>query len=666
MTVHTVSRGGGYSSQYLSREERDLHITSTYSDYARDEAESLGVSEDGIPTVLLRFCWGGFADALGMKGRAPTDLESSRLDHALHPLTGEPLLQNSHSGPDGRGNPSGGLDVQFGLSRAVTLAWLFFPELRTAILREALIDAVKTTIDYLEANVCRSRMGKGGETLIERCKFFAECHVHFTQRDGLLHLHLHAHIKPAVLCPDGETRALENSGFFTAQKIGSAIFHAKSGRAMERLGFDVVPLPLVGFTLAGISDELVRATATRRIAGEEKIREWGVSGPKAMEAAILQTREPKSKTDTLSDVLTRTEARIRACGFSLEKVREEILSHRVAPSRDTERVSPAVASLLEIDGSDFSHYPDKVDVEVACVRRGFSLGLSVAEALRAAGTLWKKLESEFSLLFEPYHLRHARVGDVRPHLEREIEALRAREGEGVTERAFDRATRNLFYLDRRSLHEACEGPSLRCLDEPDRERRRAHLEALGSAFARSGAKVVVLTPFREEAKSLREETRLDVFTVAKAAAEWSQARWFYALRTKEHFVPPRTDTVQDSIAWALAIRTKGKKDFLAYMRDIAPLDLSRGRHVVIVERAEALGTKALYGVLYEARRQGATVILSGSSDTRGLFAHLSKSLRSEESERRRALESARELTRLLAEQERARPLLREEDQRRTL
>ena len=84
--------------------------------------------------------------------------------------------------------------------------------------------AVDATLDWVETNVARTRIGKGGATQVEVDGIVAAKFRHRTSRAGDPHLHTHVLVANAVQGPNGRWRTLDARMLYTHAKSGGYLY----------------------------------------------------------------------------------------------------------------------------------------------------------------------------------------------------------------------------------------------------------------------------------------------------------------------------------------------------------------------------------------------------------------------------------------------------------
>jgi hypothetical protein len=149
---------------------------------------------------------------------------------------------------------------------------------RAALIDEAIMDAARDTVDWLEAHGCYTRTGHHGDSSGEwrdGAGLTTALFPHHISRDGDPHLHVHIAIWNATLrldAADDKYRTLFGRSLFKkgpAAKLGAAPVADRflEARLREKLGFVMVPrADGNGCEIGGVSQEVMDQFSSRRVA----------------------------------------------------------------------------------------------------------------------------------------------------------------------------------------------------------------------------------------------------------------------------------------------------------------------------------------------------------------------------------------------------------------
>jgi conjugative relaxase-like TrwC/TraI family protein len=204
----------------------------------------------------------------------------------------------------GRVRPEGrvsGFDLTYSAPKSVSLLYgLGDPEI-SEVVRQIHTQAVADSLGYLERRGLRARRGAGGERRIGATGFIAAGFQHRTSRSGDPQLHTHVLVANAVLGVDGiwsapDARLL----YFHARTAGFLYQAALRAGLTEQLGVRFGPVVNGTAELAAIHPIMLKAFSTRRSEIERHMDAAGTSSARAAEVAALITRGPKEPRTDIS------------------------------------------------------------------------------------------------------------------------------------------------------------------------------------------------------------------------------------------------------------------------------------------------------------------------------------------------------------------------------
>jgi conjugative relaxase-like TrwC/TraI family protein len=242
---------------------------------------------------------GNLAEKFGLSGTVGAD-EFSRLSEGQHPQTGEQLVL--HRQPFEYANANGetvksvqhraGWDATFSPPKSVSLTALVGGDDR---IRTAHGEAVTIALTELE-RYTQARIG-GNRPAETTGQFIAAKFEHDLSRpvDGYAapQLHTHAVIFNVTERENGQTRALQERGYFDTQQFATAVYQSELTFRLRQLGYEIEAGRSGAPEIKGYSVEYLDANSERSEQIREHLRTHGVSGPKAEEIAAHATRGEK-------------------------------------------------------------------------------------------------------------------------------------------------------------------------------------------------------------------------------------------------------------------------------------------------------------------------------------------------------------------------------------
>jgi conjugative relaxase-like TrwC/TraI family protein len=224
----------------------------------------------------------------------------ARLSHGQHPQTGEQLVRqrSSYEYQDADGKTiktmehRAGWDATFSAPKSVSLTALVGGDERV---RAAHRESVRVALDQLE-RYTQARIG-GNHPPETTSKFIAAKFEHDTARpvDGYAapQLHTHAVVFNITERSNGETRALQERGFFQSQQFATAVYQSELTYRLHQLGYEITTGRSGAPEIKGYTQEYLDASSPRSQQIREYLERTGRSGKEAAEIAAHSTRDRK-------------------------------------------------------------------------------------------------------------------------------------------------------------------------------------------------------------------------------------------------------------------------------------------------------------------------------------------------------------------------------------
>jgi len=227
------------------------------------------------------------AERLGLTG----DVAGHQLRRVLNGAgpDGRPLL--SSKGP----KHMAGFDCTFNAPKSVTLLFARgSPEVRRQV-RDAHEAAVDAALAVLETEACRVRRGKGGATVLPGDGFVAAAFRHRTSRAGDPHLHTHVVVANlAHARSDGRWSALDGRHLYSWCRTVGFLYEAHLRAELTRRLGVTWKAPRNGIAdLAGIPKRAIDHFSQRRRQIVDRMALFGSLGGHGAQVATYATREDK-------------------------------------------------------------------------------------------------------------------------------------------------------------------------------------------------------------------------------------------------------------------------------------------------------------------------------------------------------------------------------------
>lgn len=242
---------------------------------------------------------GEMAATFGLSGPVGAQ-EFARLSQGQHPGTGEQLVRHravrQYETEDGRTvapvEHRAGWDATFSAPKSVSLTALVGGDDRV---REAHRESVRLALNELE-QYAQARIG-GNQPPETTGRFVAATFEHDTARPvngyAAPQLHTHSVIFNMTERENGQTRALQERGFFATQSYATAVYQSHLTYQLRGLGYEIEAGKSGAPEIKGYSQEYLDASSPRRQQIEEALARSGFTGPAAAQIAAHNTRDGK-------------------------------------------------------------------------------------------------------------------------------------------------------------------------------------------------------------------------------------------------------------------------------------------------------------------------------------------------------------------------------------
>ena len=242
---------------------------------------------------------GQLAEKWGLSGAVGAD-EFIRLSEGQHPRSGEQLVRHrqafEYRNADGEMVKSvqhrAGWDATFSPPKSVSLTALVGGDDR---IRGAHAEAVTIALTELE-RYTQARIG-GNHPAETTGQFIVAKFEHDLSRpvDGYTapQLHTHAVIFNVTERENGQTRALQEHGYFDTQQFATAVYQSELTYRMRQIGYEIEAGRSGAPEIKGYSLEYLDANSERTQQIRAHMEKHGLSGPRAAEIAAQATRDEK-------------------------------------------------------------------------------------------------------------------------------------------------------------------------------------------------------------------------------------------------------------------------------------------------------------------------------------------------------------------------------------
>ena len=242
---------------------------------------------------------GKMAAGFGLDGPVGAE-EFARLSQGQHPETGEQLVRHrtvrQYETEDGRTiapvEHRAGWDATFSAPKSVSMTALVGGDDRV---RDAHRESVRFALNELE-RYTQARIG-GNQAPETTGRFVAATFEHDTARPvngyAAPQLHTHSVIFNMTERENGQTRALQERGFFATQSYATAVYQSHLTYQLRSLGYEIEPGKSGAPEIKGYTQQYLDASSPRRQQIEEALARSGFTGPAAAQIAAHNTRDGK-------------------------------------------------------------------------------------------------------------------------------------------------------------------------------------------------------------------------------------------------------------------------------------------------------------------------------------------------------------------------------------
>lgn len=248
-------------------------------------------------------------------------------------------------------------DLTASAPKSVSALWALGDEDLAAEMEAAHAAAVQATLDYLEREACRSRVGAGGVQQVRGQGLVTAAFQHRTSREGDPQLHTHLVIANVVRGPDGVWRTLDASEIYAHYRTAGAIYQAAIRQQVtRRLGVEWDELNEVGLAeIRGVPTDLLERWSTRRQQIEDEVRAQGGDLNRAdhREQANRATRRGKEGQATTEELRVQWAAEAAELGHDLTTIDQAI-----AEARSSYRAGQARERVEDLVGVRHARLPE--------------------------------------------------------------------------------------------------------------------------------------------------------------------------------------------------------------------------------------------------------------------------------------------------------------------
>jgi len=320
--------------------------------------------------------YGQGAREFGLAGEVRRE-HLERLCEGFHPHDGgRPLVRNAGR-KDGPAPRKPGDDLTFSAPKSVSIAWACADDKLRGAIERAHREAVQQALDYIERTSGYARVGKQGLHREPVPLIFALFH-HASSRAGDPQLHTHAVCPNIAMHADGRTTAIDSTAFYHHKMAAGALYRAALSHSLRQLGF-AIERDGSSFKLSHIPEKLVEHFSKRRAEIEQEILQragtLAAGSARMAELITLETRRLKEERPR-SELLAEWQKIGRIYGINRHTIAARLQTPRPETPTVRERLRDWLfADAIEALSEKHSHWSEKELVQkVAETAQGRDFG----------------------------------------------------------------------------------------------------------------------------------------------------------------------------------------------------------------------------------------------------------------------------------------------------
>ena len=194
-------------------------------------------------------------------------------------------------------------DLTFSACKSLSILWaLSLPEIQEKITK-AQMNAVKETLDFLEAKLIRVNRGKNGQIKQNSDGVLSLLVNHYTSRELDPNIHTHVLLANMTQALDGKLMGIDSRNIYNWQKVLGALYRAELAKQIKSMGINIEQ-DGESFRVKQIDKRLEPVFSTRTKQIKKELEEYGVrsSASKLGNHVKLKTRKRK-KASIMSDLV---------------------------------------------------------------------------------------------------------------------------------------------------------------------------------------------------------------------------------------------------------------------------------------------------------------------------------------------------------------------------
>jgi conjugative relaxase-like TrwC/TraI family protein len=400
-------------------------------------------------------------------------------------------------------------DLTFSACKSLSILWaLSLPEIQENI-SKAQTNAVKETLDFLEAKLIRVNRGKNGQIKQNSDGVLSLLVNHYTSRELDPNIHTHVLLANMTQAPDGKLMGIDSRNIYNWQKVLGAMYRAELAKQIKAMGISIEQ-DGESFRLKKIDKRLEPAFSTRTKQIKKELEKYGVrsSASKLGNHVKVKTRKRK-KASIMSDLVDSWKSTAK----NVLETNEELEQKRTSEPEDI---------LIKLTDKRSSFTLQELSYEVIVenmVKGKGSLNLQKEintliqdpELVNLQSDNYKELYTTKRILrIEKQMLNYAK----QVHSKNDHRLSNST----VTDAILDFAQRAGFYPSEEqieALFYSCIESDLAIVQGSAGSGKSTIMYALNIAFLKEGKKVLGAAVMKKAAENLTEESNIPSYTIDK-------------------------------------------------------------------------------------------------------------------------------------------------------
>ena len=209
-----------------------------------------------------------------------------------------------------------GWDLTFSAPKSVSVLWSQADQETRAKIQDLHFKAVKSALDYIEAEGGSTRRGHLG-AVSEKCKLVFGTFEHGTNRNQEPQLHTHAIALNVAVRDDGTTGTIQSRPIYRLKMSAGALYRAELAHGLANELHLGIEKTKDAFEIKGVSETLIDEFSSRRKEIVNAMKDAGATGAERAAYFTMATREKKEHVPR-GELFEKWQSIGRAHGFKTD------------------------------------------------------------------------------------------------------------------------------------------------------------------------------------------------------------------------------------------------------------------------------------------------------------------------------------------------------------